>query len=64
MNVAEVNRLLHRPQANLIRRAIDLTAFDAAARHHHREAQVMVIASLAALRFGRAAEFAADQHQR
>src|SRR5262245_2133732 len=64
VNVAEVNWLLDRPKADLVRRAVDLPAFDAAAGHEHSEPEVVVVTPLAAFRFGRATEFAADQHER
>src|SRR6185437_4391282 len=64
VNVPEVTGILHRAQANIVGRADDLAPLDTAAGQPHREAEVMMIAALAALRFRRTDELAAPQHQR
>src|ERR1051326_2382867 len=62
--VAEMMWIHRRPQPDIIGGSHHLAAFDPAARHPHAKSEVVMIASLAALRFGRAPEFAAPQHQR
>jgi len=44
--------------------AVGDAAFEPAAGHHHRESERVMVAPVAALRAGRAAEFGADHHQR
>ena len=64
VQVAEVIRLLDRPQADRVGCADDLASLDAAAGHPHREADVVVVAPLAGLCLRRAAEFAAPEDER
>src|SRR5579885_1103213 len=64
VNVAEVNGLLDGAEADGVGGADDLAPLDAAAGQPHGEAEVMMIAALAAVGFGRPAEFAAPEHER
>ena len=50
--------------AELIARALDVAALDAAAGHPRRETLAVVIAAVGALGVGRPAKLAAPQHQR
>src|SRR5581483_8317564 len=61
--VAEVDRLLDGAQADVVGGADDLAALDAAAGQPHREAEIVVVAAAAPLRFRRPTEFTAPQHQ-
>ena len=64
VDVAEVIGALDGVQADGVGGADDLPALDAAAGHPHREAEVVVVAALARLGLGRAAELAAPEDQR
>ena len=64
VDVAEVIGLLDRLEADRVRRAHHPAALDAAARHPHREAEIMVVAALPALGLRRASELAAPDDQR
>ena len=64
MDVVHVQLVLDRAQAEFVRRADGLAAFDAAARHPHRVAVGIVIATFATLRRGCAAKLAAPHDQR
>ncbi len=63
VNVAEMAGIFDRVQSDGVRCTNHLTAFDPATSEPHRKAQVVVIAAFAALRFRRAAELAAPEHQ-
>src|SRR5688572_11316859 len=64
VQVAEVIWLFNRLQADGVGCADDLAALHAAAGEPHGEAQVVMIAALAALCFRRAAKFAAPKDER
>src|SRR5262249_47936992 len=64
MNVAEVMRLIDGAQADTVRCPDRLPTLDSRARHPHAESEIVMITSLTALRFGRAAELAAPDDQR
>src|SRR5262245_8828347 len=64
MDVAEVAAVVDCVQANVVGGADDLAALDASSRQPHREAEVVVIASLAVLGLWRSAELPSPQHQR
>ena len=64
VDVAQMAAILDGAQADVVGGADDRAPFDAAAGEPHREAEVVMIASPAALRFRRSAELAAPQHQR
>src|SRR5207248_181274 len=64
VQVAEVVRLLDGAEADGVGGADGLAPLDAAAGHPHGEADVVVVAAPAGLGLGRAAEFAAPEHQR
>src|SRR5262249_2704591 len=51
-------------EAEFISRAVEVTAFDAAAGEPNSEAGMVVVATLGAFRRGRAAEFAAPEDER
>ena len=63
VNIAKMNRVFDRVQTDGVRGADDPAPFDATTSHPHREAQIVVVASLPRLRFGRPAEFAAPQDE-
>ena len=52
VDVAQMTAILDRTQADGVRGADDGSALDASTGEPHREAEIMVIASSAALRFG------------
>src|SRR5215471_20046416 len=64
VDITEVDRVDCGAQTDLIGRANHLASFDSAARHPHRKAEVMMIAALAALRFGAAAKLTAPYNER
>src|SRR5690349_19436986 len=64
VDVAEVVRLLGSAQADRVRCSDYLPAFDPATRHPHAEAEVVMVAPFVALRFGRAPELPAPDHER
>src|SRR5262245_20214450 len=64
VDVAEVVGLFDGFEANGVGGADPLAAVDAAAGEPHGEAEVVVVATFAALSFGRAAEFAAPKDER
>lgn len=63
MYIPEMDRIFHGLQADGIRRSHHLAAFDTSTRHPNTEAQVVVIATLTALRLRRPSEFPAPKNQ-
>src|SRR5215510_4333156 len=64
VDVVDVRPFFNRAQPDLIRGADDLSAFDTAAGHPHRETPGVVVAPVAFLVEWRAAEFTAPYDQR
>ena len=64
VQVVDVHFLLDRRDAVLVGRAVAMAAFDAAAGHPHRKAGRVMVAPVAVLRPGRAAEFTSPHDQR
>ena len=64
VDVAEMVRRLDGAEADLVGRADNASTLDAAAGHPHGKPQVVMIAALAALGFGRTSEFAAPDDER
>src|ERR1043166_1922559 len=63
MDIAEVGRLLNALQSDVVCCAVSDASLGAAAGHQHGEAEIVMVSALAALRFGGAAEFAADHDE-
>ena len=64
VQVVDVDFLLDRGEAELVGRSVCQAALDAAAGQPDAEAVVVVVAAVAPLARGRAAEFAAPEDQR
>ncbi len=64
MEIMDVDLVLAGIEPQLVGAADDLTASDAAAGQPHRETVRIVIAAVASLGHGRAAELATPDHQR
>src|SRR5215471_6615137 len=64
VDIAEVDRVHGGAEADIIGCTNDLAAFDSAASHPHREAEIVVIAALTALSFGAAAKLTTPYHKR
>ena len=73
VKIVDVDRLIYGPEAELVRRAVYVTALHAAAGHPHRESVVVVVATVELARVlsrrgqfdgGRAAELAAPKDER
>src|ERR1051325_525493 len=62
VEIVNLALVLHRVVAEIVRRAEDGAALDAAAGEPQAEAKGIVITSVAALREGRPAEFAAEKN--
>ena len=64
VDVGDVVAVLDGVEADLVGRAVDDAALDAAAGHPDREAVDVVVAAVGALRAGRAAELGGEDHER
>ena len=64
VQIMHVETVLHGPQAEFVRFADHLAAFHAAAGHPHGEAGGIMVATIALLAHGCAAEFTPPDHQR
>jgi hypothetical protein len=63
VNVAEVDAVLDRVEADFVRCADNLTALDAASSRPDGEAEIVVVAAFAALGFGGAWEFSTPENE-
>src|SRR5215467_14378762 len=63
VDIAQMMGVLDGSQTDLVRGPRDRAAANAASGHPHAESGVVVVAALATLCFGRAAELAAPYHQ-